>query len=112
MTPIATASPFITVEGEASASEDEMDAFIKREEIDIVCVTDASRDDMVSTPIYRECYGICSGLTISHGRDPSLQVRINAACRRTSTLFYGAGGYAFSGYIFSDLGPSCEYFAT
>ena len=48
VTPIPTASPFITAEGEAPSTEDEMDAFIKKEGIDIVCVTDASKDDMVS----------------------------------------------------------------
>ncbi|KAL7416082.1 hypothetical protein BDY24DRAFT_380949 [Mrakia frigida] len=85
VTPMTTTSPLINVAGEEPSSEDEMDAFLRKEEIDIVCVTDASKEDML---------------------------RINASCRRTSTLFYGAGGYAFTGYIFSDLGPSCEYFAT
>lgn len=48
VTPIPTASPFIPAAGETPSTEDAMDAFIKREEIDIVCVTDASKDDMVS----------------------------------------------------------------
>lgn len=106
-----------------------MDAFLRKEEIDIVCVTDASKEDMVSRLIRsldaQDPFSCSQSLEVSGVSNvensssrflllvpSSSQLRINASCRRTSTLFYGAGGYAFTGYIFSDLGPSCEYFAT
>ncbi|OWZ74866.1 SUMO activating enzyme [Cryptococcus neoformans Bt85] len=35
--------------------------------------------------------------------------RIDAAARKASSLFYAAGTYGFTGYVFADLGESYEY---
>lgn len=50
VTPIASTHPFILTSLSASkmSPEDEMEAFLKREKVDLVCVTDASRADLVS----------------------------------------------------------------
>ncbi|KAG7530359.1 hypothetical protein FFLO_05075 [Filobasidium floriforme] len=75
--PRPTLSPF-----QEGGSEEEMDAFLRDESVDLVCATDLTKKEMI---------------------------KLNEACRRTGKLFYGAGSYGFIGYIFADLGQSYEW---
>ncbi|KAJ9095243.1 hypothetical protein QFC21_005609 [Naganishia friedmannii] len=86
ITPLPTLVPFIaSSDSKANGTSETMEEFLKREKVDLVCATDVTEDEMA---------------------------RINAACRATNTLFYGAGSYGYLGYIFNDLGDDYEWVTT
>lgn len=61
--------------------------------VSLVCVTDSTRDELVRTTVWSQAVT----------RQLAFQVRLNAACRKASILFYAGGTYGLLGYIFVDL---------
>ena len=64
---------------------------------DMVCITDADRETMVSDPCatsmkIRDLLNICNS-----------QIRVNDFCRQMQKPFYAGGSYGLVGYIFCDL---------
>lgn len=87
----------------SGGNEEEIVAWLEEHKIDLVCATDMSRDQMVSGRF------IAPATQCSHCL---LQIKINAACRSSGKLFYGAGGYGFNGFVFADLGAEYECVST
>lgn len=87
----------------AAGGEEEIVAWLEKYKIDLVCATDMNREQMVSN------------LVIAWPKDAQislLQIKVNAACRKSGKMFYGAGGYGFNGFVFADLGTDYECVST
>jgi ubiquitin-like 1-activating enzyme E1 A len=85
----------VTVETIPTASvleRDKLDGLVQS--VDLVCVTDWSRDGLVRS------FWKFDTLTSKCG---FLQTRVNEACRRLGKPLYLGGTYGLLGYIFCDL---------
>lgn len=77
---LTSTEPFILPDG--TTNLDVLTEYIRSEKIDLICTTDLTKDQMI---------------------------KINEACRRSNTLFYGSGTYGFLGYVFADLGEGYQW---
>ncbi|CDZ97450.1 SMT3/SUMO-activating complex, AOS1/RAD31 component [Phaffia rhodozyma] len=84
VTALTATTPFIYHDSAPEDQYQKIQAYIKEENVDIVCIVEASTQDVTN---------------------------INDACRQTKTLFYSAATYGLTGYIFSDLGAQYEFAA-